>query len=152
MRTCVVVIASLLAFGCGKSAEDRAREDSEAEAKKAGNPDPKPTSPSDSKPEPKLSPKKEKVEAPPPDPEPTTPAELEAARKKAMNEGRTKDVLRYCDQSNLDDKSDPQIRLGCTFAACREKDAERAQKWGKSLEKKYKDNAIRPCATAGISL
>lgn len=152
MRTTVLIC--LLLLGCGKSAEQRAKEDSEAEDKKAGNPNPKasPSSQDTSRPEPKLQPKKEKVEKPPPDPEPTTPAEVEAARIKAINEGREKDAVRFCAMSNLDAKSDPQKRLGCTFAACRAKDAEKAQLWAKDLEKKYKDNAVRPCASVGISL
>jgi hypothetical protein len=69
-----------------------------------------------------------------------------------MNKGKSKEVIRYCEMAKLDAKSDPQVRLGCTFAACREKDEAHAKLWGKDLEKKFKDNAIKPCAQVGISL
>jgi hypothetical protein len=154
MRT--VLIAALLLGGCGKSAEERARADSEAEDKKAGNPDPKPTPSSQDKdkpPEPKLQPKKEKAaEEPPPHADPKTPVEIDENRKWAMNKGKSKEAIRYCEMANLDAKSDPQVRLGCTFAACREKDEVHAKLWGKDLEKKFKDNAIKPCAQVGITL
>lgn len=67
--------------------------------------------------------------AKPPEPEPTTPAEIDKAFKRAMIEGRDKDVLKYCEMLKLDDKSNPQSLMGCALAACRAKDADTAKRY-----------------------
>lgn len=87
-----------------------------------------------------------------PEPEPTTPEQLDHALKQAMIDGRDKDVLRYCEQSKLDDKSNPQTLLGCTLSACRIKDQDTARRYAKPMTKKYLDQAVRVCAANQISL
>jgi hypothetical protein len=80
-----------------------------------------------------------------PIPDPTTPEELDKALKQAMIDQRDKDVLRFCDMSKLDAKSNPQSVLGCTLSACRTKDADTAHKYSALLTKEYRDAATRVC-------
>lgn len=87
-----------------------------------------------------------------PEPEPTTPEQLDHALKQAMIDGRDKDVLRYCEMSKLDDKSNPQTALGCTLSACRIKDQDTARRYAKPLAKAYLDQAKRVCATNQVTL
>jgi len=85
-------------------------------------------------------------------PEPTTPEELDKALKQAMIDGRDKDVIKYCNQLAIDDKTNPQSLLGCTLSACRTKDGDAAHKFSKPLQKQYRDAATRVCAQAQIVL
>ena len=93
-----------------------------------------------------------KAGAKPAEPEPTTPAEIEHARNQAMIDGRDKDVLRFCEMSKLDDKSNPQALLGCTLSACRIKDADTARRYAKPLAKAYLDQAKKVCQLNAVAL
>ncbi len=143
------LIATLLLLGaCGKSAEEQAREDVDKEMAKRGEKPPSDEPTRTRAPEP---PKKEK---PPADPEPTTPEEIDTARKKAMIEGRDKDVIKYCEQGKLDDKTDAQVYMGCTLAACRINEADKAREWGKSLAKSkpLMEQARKVCLANKVAL
>ncbi|HEY4241234.1 MAG TPA: hypothetical protein VGM88_15530 [Kofleriaceae bacterium] len=87
-----------------------------------------------------------------PIPDPTTPAELDHALKQAMIDGRDKDVLRFCDLSKFDAKSNPQSLLGCTLSACRTKDADTAKRYAAPLAKAYMDEARKVCLSDGVSI
>jgi hypothetical protein len=138
------ILVMLLA--CGKSGEQQAREDMEKEqAKMAAEAPP----PAPEKKRPDLPAEKPK---PPPEPEPTTPAEIDMARKKAMIEGRVDDSIKYCDMLKLDDKSDPQVLLGCTLAACRKNDVDRAKTWSKPLEKAFLTEAKKVCLANKVTI
>src|SRR5437868_4093298 len=120
-----IVMAVALLVACGKSGEERAKEEMAAKAAKEAESAP-PVK--ETKPAPVVAPEAKKSE-PPPAPEPTTPAEIEKAFKQAMIDGKDKDVLKYCDMMKLDDKSNPQSLMGCTLSACRIKDPETAKKY-----------------------
>jgi hypothetical protein len=141
---------------CG-SGEQRAREEIEKESARAAQnkPPPEPVKEIKGVPDP-VKPKKEEA---PPDPEPTTPAEVDTARKKAMIDGRDKDVVKYCEMAKPTDKTDPQVLTGCTLAACRLKDEVRAHAWSAALAastakgaKPLMDQAKKVCIGNNISL
>ena len=91
----------------------------------------------------------------PPAPEPTTPAEIDAARKQAMIDGRDKDVIRFCEMAKVDPadkKADPQVLLGCALASCRIGDADKAKAWAKPLPKVLKDQANKICMASNVAL
>src|SRR5262245_30532695 len=124
----VVLVALLVASGCTKSVQDEIAEEAKKDIARTPKPEvkepPKREAP---------APTAKKVEEP--DPEPTTPAEIDNARKKAMIAGRDKDVVRFCEMGKIDENSDPQASLGCTLAACRILQTEKAQHWAKGLVK-----------------
>ena len=145
-----MLMAVLLVVACGKSGEEQAKEDNAREAakeaaKQAEAPVKKETAPTPAPAETKPADK-------PPEPEPTTPAEIEHARNQAMIDGRDKDVLKYCEMSKLDDKSNPQALLGCTLAACRIKDEATARKYGTPIKGPLKDQAKKVCIQNQIGL
>jgi len=147
MNRISLILCSFLVLGCGKSAEEQIRDDVDKEVAKAtDNPAPPP--------ETKAVPDVPKKEKPPADPEPTTPEEIDIARKKAMIEGRDKDVIKYCEQGKLDDKTDAQVYMGCTLAACRINEADKAREWGKSLAKSkpLMDQARKVCLANKVTL
>jgi hypothetical protein len=98
-----------------------------------------------------LPPQKEK---PPPEPEPTTPEEIDAARKKAMIDGRDKDVIRFCEMGKYEEKGDEQVMLGCTLAACRMLDEDKAKAWSKSVAKSKPlfEQAVKTCMANKVVL
>ena len=125
----------MLAFGCGKSNEEQLREQIAKE--QARNPEP------DKKVEKRVEPATVTKDAAPPEPEPTTPEEIDNARKKAMIDGRDKDVIKYCEMANVTpDKSDGQVLLGCTLAACRIKQEDKARAWAAGLLRNKKDTPL----------
>jgi hypothetical protein len=126
-------ILALLLVGCGKSVGDELKDEIAKDYARRG---PDPAAP-EAKPVKEL-PKKEKKEEAPPDPEPTTADEIDKARKKAMIAGKDKDVIRFCEMGKPSEKTDPQVMLGCTLAACRIKDEEKAKAWAQLIAK-YKD-------------
>lgn len=142
------LVLAVFFWGCGKGAEQQAREDVDKEMAARGETVKKDTPEEAPKPPP---PKKEK-EKPPEDPEPTTPAEIDSARKKAMIAGKAKDVIKYCEMSKFDDKSDPQALLGCTVAACREADVDKARAWAKPLQKAFREQAVKTCLANKVTL
>ncbi len=92
---------------------------------------------------------------PPPDamPEPKTPEEIEQARREAMLKGRDADVVKYCEMGGIEaGKSDEQALLGCTLAACRIKQADKAKAWSAKLSRPLMQQAIRICAASSVSL
>jgi len=116
-------------------------------------------------PAPKAEPKRAEPKAPPPpppaaepeaepaEPEPTTPEEIELARKAAMMEGRDVDALKYCEMAGIEaGKSDPQALLGCTLAACRVKDMDKARAWSAALPKALLNEAKKVCRANGAPL
>jgi hypothetical protein len=122
---------------------------------------------SGSKSEPKQTPKtKTKVEKPatptPPPPKKIakvevpkldTPEEIEHARRAALNNGKYKEGVAYCEMAKMvPGKSDPQALLGCTMAACHIKDEAKAQLWSKKLPKKLMVLARKVCMSDGIAL
>jgi hypothetical protein len=143
------IVIGLLALGglgaCGKSAEDQAKEDVDKEEARHPKETPTPR-------QVKEVPAPTGAAAKAPEPEPTTPAEIDHARNQAMIDGRDKDVLRFCEMGKLDDKSNPQALLGCTLAACRINDADKAKVYGTPLPKLLKDQAIRVCVANHIAL
>lgn len=122
---CVV----MLALGCGKSAEEQAREDMAAKAPKPEEPAPAPKVIKEA-PTPAAAAKPDAA----PEPEPTTPAEIDHAFKQAMIDGRDKDVLKYCGMLKLGDSSNPQSLMGCTLSACRIGDADTAKRYSAGLK------------------
>jgi len=147
--TKLMVLAVLLAACGGKSAEERGREAAEDEAKRRGEVDKNGEVPEVVKKEP------DKAIDKPVDaalPEPTTPEEIDKARKQAMIDGREKDVIKYCEMMKVDDKTDPQIRLGCTLAACRVNDADKARGWSAALPKELKGIAVKTCLELKVGL
>ncbi|HEU0029086.1 MAG TPA: hypothetical protein VFQ53_00545 [Kofleriaceae bacterium] len=150
MRRIAILLVTVMAFGCGKSAEEQAKEDVEAEMAKRGETVKSGESKESAKPAPD-EPKPEKaVDAAVP--EPTTPAEIDAARKQAMIDGRDKDVVKYCEMAKIDDKSDPQAKLGCALAACRINDADKAKSWAHGLPKPLMEQAIKTCMANKVVL
>jgi hypothetical protein len=150
MKHVLLTFALVAAAACGKSAEDRARDDMAKQ--QAEHPDPAPAaSPMPTQ----MAPAAEAKTAAPmaaPAPEPTTPAEIEHARNQAMIDGKDKDVLKYCDLGKLDDKSNPQALLGCALAACRLKDEDTAKRYAKPLPKLLMDQAKKVCLTYHIAV
>jgi hypothetical protein len=142
-----IVFLALVACG-GKSAEELGREQAEAEAKARGELDEPKGEPPPVKKEP---PKAVPIDAAPL-PEPTTPEEVDKARKQAAIDGRYADVVRYCDMMKLTEKSDPQVRLGCSLAACQTKDPDKAKAWSNKLANEYKVHAVKACTALGIAL
>jgi len=146
-RTATLLLVTFLVVACGKSADEQMREDIAKESERRG------PLPSDEPPKParELPAKQDK---PPPDPEPTTPEEIDTARKKAMIDGRDKDVIRFCEMGKVDDKSDPQILLGCTLAACRINEVDKAKAWSKGVAKSKPllDQAIKTCLANKVTL
>lgn len=149
-HTWTLFAITMLALGCGKSAEEQAKADIEAEMAKRGE-SAKPAEPAKST-APAEPPAEAKKEAPPPAPEPTTPEEIDAARKQAMIDGRDKDVVKYCEAAKIDDKSDPQAKLGCALAACRIDDADKAKAWAQGLPKPLLEQAIKTCMANKVVL
>ena len=143
-----IAILLVLVIGCGKSAKEQMKEELEKEAARRG-PDPI----EEKKPVKEL-PKTTGKDKPPPDPEPTTPVEIDNARKKAMIEGRDKDVVRFCEMGKVDDKSDPQVALGCTLSACRMMDGDKAKNFAKGVmkSKPLYDQAIKTCMANKVAL
>lgn len=141
------LLVTFLVVACGKSPEEQMREDIAKESARRG------PLPSDEPPRRarELPAQKEK---PPADPEPTTPEEIDIARKKAMIEGRDKDAIRFCEMGNVDDKSDPQVLLGCTLSACRINEVEKARAWSKGVAKSKPllDQAIKTCLANKVTL
>ena len=149
----VIAIALVLLAACGKSGEDAGREElaRTAAAQAATNPQPAAPTPAATQAAP-TAPPPAATPAAAPEPEPTTPAELDHALKQAMIDGRDKDVLKYCDMSKLDAKSNPQTLLGCTLSACRTKDVDTARRYSKSLARAYLDEAKKVCAADQVAL
>ena len=146
------LMALVLVFAaCGKSGEDQAKEDNAREAAKiaaqAPKEEAKPATPTPAEPPPEAKPADKPAE-----PEPTTPAEIDHARNQAMIDGRDKDVLKYCDMGKVDDKSSPQVLLGCTLAACRLKDEATAKKYGEPIKGPLRDQAKKVCLTNQIGI
>jgi len=149
----LVALVALLG-ACGKSGEEQAKEDNareqaKVEAQKAAEPPPPP-------PPTKTMGSADDTTAKPGDkpaePEPTTPAEIDHARNQAMIDGRDKDVLKYCEMGKVDDKSSPQVLLGCTLAACRLKDEATAKKYGEPIKGPLRDQAKKVCITNQIGI
>ena len=145
-----MLMAVLLAVACGKSGEEQAKEDNARqaakEAAKQAETAPKPET------APTPTPTETKPAEKPAEPEPTTPAEIEHARNQAMIDGRDKDVLKYCEMSKLDDKSNPQALLGCTLAACRLKDEETARKYSAPIKGPLRDQAKKVCLANQVGI
>ncbi len=147
--TALVLVVGLL--GCGKSNEAKLKEEIAAQQAKQAALEPPPTT------APKIvkeAPDAVKKDKPPPDPEPTTPEEIDTARKKAMIEGRDKDVIRFCEMGKVDDKSDPQVLLGCTLAACRVNEVDKAKNWAKGVAKSKPlfEQAVKTCMANKVVL
>lgn len=150
MRIALLLVVALL--GCGKSNEEKLKEEIAAQQARAAQLEPPPSTTA-----PKVvkgTPDAVKKDKPPPDPEPTTPEEIDTARKKAMIDGRDKDVVRFCEMGKFEDKGDPQVMLGCTLAACRLNDGEKAKTWAKSVAKSKPllDQAIKTCMANKVAL
>jgi hypothetical protein len=134
------IVLAIFVFGaCGKSVSDELKDDIAKEQARRG-PDPV----VEAKPVKELPPKKEKKAEEPPDPEPTTPDEIDKARKKAMIAGKDKDVIRFCEMGKLSEATDPQVTLGCTLAACRINDADKAKTWAAYIVKSKKAKDAKP--------
>lgn len=152
------LVLCLLLVACGKSAEDRAREEAEADEKaRIAREGSAPTPTEAAKPTPVEAPKDAAAAPKEPEPEPVTPEQIDKARKQAMIDNRDKDVIKYCEMSKLGDKTDPQILLGCTLAACRQKDEERARSWSKPLgnpgtKKEFLEQAKKICLASQVGI
>jgi hypothetical protein len=86
-------------------------------------------------------------------PEPKTPAEIDLALKTAMVEGRDLDVIKYCEMDAIaNSKNNTQTFLGCTLAACRAHQAEKARSWSVGLPKALKKQAIQVCMANDVIL
>jgi len=147
------LVLCLILVGCGKSPEEKAREEAAADERariaREGSSAPTPTEAA--KPAPTEAPKPAGSAAPAePTAEPTTPKEIDEARKKAMIAQKDADVIKYCGMSNLGDKTDPQVLLGCTLSACRTHDEAKAKEWSRPLgnagtDKAFLDQARKVC-------
>lgn len=144
-----MLMAVLLVVACGKSGEEQAKEDNAREAAKEAAKQQEVAAKTETAPTP--TPTETKPEKPP-EPEPTTPEEIEHARNQAMIDGRDKDVLKYCEMSKLDDKSNPQALLGCTLAACRLKDEETARKYAAPIKGPLRDQAKKVCLANQVGI
>jgi hypothetical protein len=146
-----MLMAVLLVVACGKSGEEQAKEDNAREAAKEAAkqqeaaPKPEATTPTP-------VPTETKPAEKPAEPEPTTPEEIEHARNQAMIDGRDKDVLKYCEMSKLDDKSNPQALLGCTLAACRLKDETTARRYAAPIKGPLRDQAKKVCLANQVGI
>lgn len=91
--------------------------------------------------------------AEPAGPEPTTPEEIDTALKAAMVEGRDQDVLKYCEMAGIKPgEGDGQTQLGCTLAACRTEQADKAKAWSKGLPKPLMKQAAKICLASKVVL
>jgi hypothetical protein len=149
------VLGTLLG-GCGKSEKDALKEEMEsaAKAKKFAEPTGTETvkKTADLPPPPEKKPQEEIKE-----PDPSKPEEIDEARKKAMILGRDKEVVRFCELGKYVDKpekGDPQIMLGCTLAACRIMDTDKARNWSKQVarSKPLFDQAVKTCMANKVTL
>jgi hypothetical protein len=145
-----MLMAVLLVVACGKSGEEQAKEDNAREAAKEAAKQAEVAAKTETAPAP--TPTENKPAEKPPEPEPTTPEEIEHARNQAMIDGRDKDVLKYCEMSKLDDKSNPQALLGCTLAACRLKDEETARKYAAPIKGPLRDQAKKVCLANQVGI
>jgi hypothetical protein len=143
-----MLMAVLLVVACGKSGEEQAKEDNAREAAKEAAKQAEVAPKTETAPTPTETAPAEK----PPEPEPTTPEEIEHARNQAMIDGRDKDVLKYCEMSKLDDKSNPQALLGCTLAACRLKDEATARKYAAPIKGPLRDQAKKVCLANQVGI
>jgi hypothetical protein len=143
-----MLMAVLLVVACGKSGEEQAKEDNAREAAKEAAKQAEVAPKTETAPTPTETAPAEK----PPEPEPTTPEEIEHARNQAMIDGRDKDVLKYCEMSKLDDKSNPQALLGCTLAACRIKDEATARKYAAPIKGPLRDQAKKVCLANQVGI
>lgn len=145
-----MLMAVLLVVACGKSGEEQAKEDNAREAAKEAAKQQEVAAKTETAPTP--APTETKPAEKPPEPEPTTPEEIEHARNQAMIDGRDKDVLKYCEMSKLDDKSNPQALLGCTLAACRIKDEATARKYAAPIKGPLRDQAKKVCLANQVGI
>lgn len=145
-----MLMAVLLVVACGKSGEEQAKEDNAREAAKEAAKQQEVAAKTEAAPTP--APTETKPAEKPAEPEPTTPEEIEHARNQAMIDGRDKDVLKYCEMSKLDGKSNPQALLGCTLAACRVKDEATARKYAAPIKGPLRDQAKKVCLTNQIGI
>jgi hypothetical protein len=164
------LVLCLILIACGKSQEEKAREEAERderariarEGSSATSSTSTPTPTEAAKPAPTEAAKPAgsgsgSAAAKEPQAEPTTPAEIDKARKQAMIDNRDQDVIKYCGMSNLGDKTDPQILLGCTLAACRQKDEAKAREWSKPLgnagvQKEFLQQAKKICLASQVGI
>ncbi len=144
-----MLMAVLLVVSCGKSGEEQAKEDNAREAAKEAA---KQAEVAKTETAPAPTPTETAPAEKPPEPEPTTPEEIEHARNQAMIDGRDKDVLKYCEMSKLDDKSNPQALLGCTLAACRIKDEATARKYAAPIKGPLRDQAKKVCLANQVGI
>lgn len=147
-----VLMAFVLVAACGKSGEEQAKEDNAREAAKqaAKQEEAAPTPDTPATPPPAAE--ATKPAETPAEPEPTTPAEIDHARNQAMIDGRDKDVLKYCELGKVDDKSSPQVLLGCTLAACRLKDEATARTYGAPIKGPLREQAKKVCLANQIGI
>ena len=150
-----IALAVVLILGCGKSEKDALKEEMAAAAKsKQFNDDVKTeTVKREAATPPPTEKKKEEIT----EPDPGKFEEIDEARKKAMILGRDKEVVRFCEMGKYVDKpekGDPQIMLGCTLAACRINDADKAKAWSKPVQKSKPlfDQAIKTCMANKVAL
>jgi len=161
------LVLCLFLIACGKSQEEKAREEAERDERariaregssSSSTSTTTPTPTEAAKPAPTEASKDGGAAAPKePQAEPTTPAEIDKARKQAMIDNRDQDVIKYCGMSNLGDKTDPQILLGCTLAACRQKDEAKAREWSRPLgnagvQKEFLQQAKKICLASQVGI
>ena len=159
------LVLCLFLIACGKSQEETAREEAERDERaRIAREGSSASSTSTTTPTPTEAAKPAPAEAPKdaaapkePQAEPTTPAEIDKARKQAMIDNRDQDVIKYCGMSNLGDKTDPQILLGCTLAACRQKDETKAREWSRPLgnpgtQKEFLQQAKKICLASQVGI
>jgi hypothetical protein len=147
--TRAIVFGLVLLAACGKSGAQQAQEENEREMAKAAAEAARQAA---AAPPPAKDVPDPVAKAKPAEPEPTTPAEIDHARNQAMLDGRDKDVIRYCELGKLDDKSNPQALLGCTLAACRLKDPDKARGYARPLPKALMDQAKKVCLANQVGL
>jgi hypothetical protein len=152
MQRIAVLLAFVIACDSGNSAKEQAMKDIERDRALRGDEGSAAT---------KKMPVKDpevKKDKPPPDPEPTTPKEIEDARKKAMIEGRDKDVIRFCEMGKVGETTSAQVLLGCALAACRLNQGDKASAWARSMKNDKKDGkalteqAIKTCQANKVVL
>ena len=143
----LIVVALFVVVAC-KSKDDMQEEIKKQQERAASMP--KEPDPSEKK---KLdTPEPEKKQDEIPEPDPSKPESVHEARKQAMILGRDKEVIRFCEMGKVDEKSDPQARLGCALAACRLKEADKAKMWAKGLEKALFEQANKVCVANTVTL
>ena len=151
-----IALALVLILGCGQSEKDALKEEMAAAAKsKQFNDDVKSETVKREAATPPPTEKKKEEEIPEPDP--SKFESIDEARKKAMILGRDKEVVRFCEMGKYVDKpekGDPQIMLGCTLAACRINDGDKAKAWAKPVQKSKPlyDQAIKTCMANKVAL